>query len=216
MISNMLSGYREELIATSLVLGLSVTGTFYMAHRYLTPTQITPAETGSNQGDGQKDKGVILGEKDSTISQITTATPTLLPTDSPIPTASTPTTSPQMTEVFYGEGGLYEYESYRLEIKSPRIVFDVQKMSERKFVVDVVLTNYSVTGGLANALTVSIEKDGNLIVPSAALSLSENRMVKIGETMHYQAKISLIEGTDVRELIFKPAQLTESKHLLSP
>ena len=59
---------------------------------------------------------------------------------------------------------------------------------------------------MLNRIKASIVKDGNIIVPEAALSLSESRRIMVGEQLTFEARMSLIEGTDVREIFFKPEE----------
>jgi hypothetical protein len=120
-------------------------------------------------------------------------------------------------EVFYGVGGVYEFEDFELVINSPRIVFDVQESESRTFVIDAVLRNKSVEDGLLNRLSASIVKDGNVIVPGAALSVTESRRVYPGEQLTFEARISLIEGTDVKKIFFEPTETSSQvDHELRP
>jgi hypothetical protein len=69
---------------------------------------------------------------------------------------------------------------------------------------------------MSNSLTASIVKDGVIIVPETAMSLSETAIIKPQEKISFQARLSLIESTDVREIYFKPAGQPATIHLLLP
>jgi hypothetical protein len=216
--NNYWSDYREELIATSLVLVVAVGGSFFILHRLVSPTPPqTPAlsqpQASQEIADviNQNRQAQVLGNQTTGETPVVTGTPSLAPT---VP--AQPTGDPYLTEVFYGTGGLYQYDGYKLGLNSPRMVIDARDTSSRKLVIDMVLTNNSVASGLQNNLTGTIIKDGIVIVPQAAMSVTESKVVMPGETFNFQAKLSLIEGTDVSIISFRPPGAQPVEHILRP
>jgi hypothetical protein len=220
MTTKLWDSFRDELIATSMVFAIAIGGSFYFAHK-LTQSHPDaadePPEPTQTQAQAAMQEMVkVLGEQSGEDQPTPMPTPTPMPITESLPPLPSPTGDPYYTEVFYGVGGLYDYEGYRLEITSPRIVFDARNISSRKLIVDMVLYNKTVEPALTNKLTASIVKDGVVIVPEAAMSLSETAFIKPQEKITFQARISLIESTDVKELFFKPDQQPPAIHLLLP
>ena len=121
-----------------------------------------------------------------------------------------------MVTVPFGQEGDYDYEQYHLEIGTPHFEFKSSN-SNRKFVATIKLTNYAVEAGLPNRLTATLIKDGKVIQQQVSLSLSESKTIAPKETATYNASLSLIEGTDISEVIFSPGSgLPESIHVLNP
>lgn len=211
------SSFREELVATSLILMVAVGGSFFILNRLVSPPTNTVKPLSQSQASQQiadainhpPSENQVLGSQSEPNPEATTPSP--LPT-----TVLQPTINPYSTEVFYGTGGLYQYDGYKLGLNSPRIVFDARDTSSRKLVIDVVLTNNKVNSGIQNSLTGTIIKDGIVIVPQAAMSVSEAKVVMPGETLSFQAKLSLIEGTDVSIISFRPPGATPVEHILRP
>lgn len=203
--------YRDELIATSLVLGLSVFGTFFIASRLQQDDDLPETFSDESGNEIEVDEAEILGEKIEEAIEIATN-----PGNTPEPTAlitpsATPTPGPLDTEVFYGIGGSYSFDEYEVVFNSPKLVFNLKESESRTFLINVILRNKNIEAGIQNRLTVSIVKDGNVIVSEAALSVSESRNVLPGEQLTFEARISLIEGTDVREIFYSPKN--SSKHV---
>jgi hypothetical protein len=211
------SSFREELIATSLILVVAVGGSFFILNRLISPPASTPTMT-NDEAASQIAAAVKGHQEERVLGDEVTSAPqvTILPTQ--ISTLSlSPTVNPYMSEVFYGNGGMYEYDQYKFGINSPRIVFDARDVSSRKFVVDIALTNKTVTTGLVSGLSATIIKDGTVIVPNAALSVSETKVIMPGQTIDFQAKLSLIEGTDVSVISFRPGNGAPAvEHVLRP
>jgi hypothetical protein len=209
------SSFREELVATSLVLVVAAGGSFFIINKMVNGQTITPPS----------DEAVRRAEMENQIAQATNqvlgieTAPTISVTPglSPQPTLMlSPTSNPFNSELTYGTGGLYETEQYKLGISTPRIMFDARDMTSRKFVVDMTLTNKTVTNGLSNAITASIVKDGVVIVPNAAMSVSDAKVIMPSESVTYQGRLSLIEGTDVSLIRFSPSGLSPVEHVLRP
>jgi hypothetical protein len=208
LFNNYWSSFRDELIATSLVLVVAVGGSFFILNRLVAPKKVefTPTEAAS-----EITKQVLGQQSDQAVETTVTVAPTL---KAIIPT---PTDNPYTSEVFYGTGGMYQYEGYTFSLNSPRIQFDARETNARKLLVDMVLTNNNISAGLQNSVTATIIKDGVVIVPQAAMSVTETKIVLPGETLNFQAKLSLIEGTDVSIISFKPAgSLPVVEHILRP
>jgi hypothetical protein len=211
------SSFKEELIATSLVLVVAVGGSFFVLNQIIKPPAPKPSLT--NQAADEivsaienNQNGTVLGNEIGSVMPV----PTFLPSTAPT-VITTPTSSPYASEVFYGVGGLYETEQYKFGINSPRLAFDAREPASRKFIVDLVLTNKNVPPGLQNAMTATIVKDGVVIVPKAAMSVTEAKVVMPGETLEYQARLSLIEGTDISVISFDPNNgIAPITHVLRP
>lgn len=210
---NYWSSFREELVATSLVLVVAVGGSFFVLDR-LTKSNDKPIAKKEPE-TVEEILGEVMGDTDevameSEKAQVTLAVP------SPTPDLK-PTENPYMSEVFYGTGGLYQNEKFTLGINSPRLIFDARDTGARKLVVNVALTNKAVATGIQTNLSATIIKDGVVIVPKAAMSVSETKIVLPGESFDYEARISLIEGTDVSLLTFKAGENeVPIEHILRP
>jgi hypothetical protein len=158
--------------------------------------------------------GAVLGQE-VTLPELA-ITPTPNPSLTPVPSAP-PTQNPFRSEVYYGTGGLYESEEYKLSLASPRLSFDARDMQSRMFEVDVTLINNKVVEGLPTQLSATIVKDGVVIVPNAAMSVSSNTIVPAGQQQAFTARLSLIEGTDVSLVHYLPAgKVSPVDHILRP
>jgi hypothetical protein len=197
--------FRDEIIATSLVLGLSVVGSFLLVHRLADENKSSETKKTVSEAEEQSQ---VLGEAiNQAIEEATTTTgdEASEPTRNPSPTV---TPSPEDTEVFYGLGGTHSFADYELVIKIPRITFNIRASESRTFLVDMILRNKSIEAGLTNRITAAIVKDGMVIVPQAAMSVTESKIVRPGEQLTFQARLSLIEGTDVKSIQFEPKEST--------
>lgn len=216
MVHKIWDSFRDELVATGFVLIAATVGSFWFVRTLFSREELiagpppTPTQTIAQKTMSEMVK--VLGEKNEpeiSESQIVPTVEVLTP-------EATPTGNVTKSEVLYGVGGLYENSAYRLEINSPRLVEETSGNGSRKLVVDLVLYNKAVSDGLPNQVSASIVKDGVIIVPDAAMSLSESVVVKPNEKISYQAKISLITGTDVKEFHYKPINLPPIVHQLLP
>ena len=214
MNTSLWESFREELVATAMVMVVTVGGSFYLLNLLVSPNQLDEKIEPTKSPAHQVVEGMVqvLGQYDS---------PTIIPTIIPVTTiptqlTSSPTPDPYISEVFYGVGGLYEYDSYRMEINSPRLTFDARNSNNRKLLVDIVITNKTVVEGMNTILTASVVKDGVIIVPAAALSVSESKIIMPGQAYNFQARLSLIESTDVKEITYKPATAPVTIHTLLP
>lgn len=197
------TGFGDELIATALVLVLGMGGSFYLLNK------------GVFSGADEQPAVIqikTLGVSDQNGNPIALPTP-MLPTGTPLPL---PTLAPDVVTVPFGQEGVYDYEQYHLEIGTPYFEFKTSS-NNRKFVATIELTNYSVDAGLPNRMSATLIKDGKVIQQQVSLSLSESKSLAPKETATYTASLSLIEGTDISELIFSPGSgLPESIHVLNP
>lgn len=209
--------FKEELIAIGLILMITTFGVFFITAKIVSPkksteTQLLPTKTQAQVAMDEMAK--VLGEQQ--IEPTRMLTPTM---ELEIEMASATPTSvlgPEVVEVFYGVGGLYDNEIYRLEINSPRLTWESAKQGSRKLIIDVTLYNKTASSGFSNNLTASIIKDGVIIAPKAALSVSQSAILYPKEKISFQARLSLIEGTDVREIFFEPSGSPATAHLLLP
>lgn len=200
--------FREELFATAIVLMVAVAGSFFVISRVFSPPTSTITQNKLDLEDTTS--GKVLGQE-TLIATPIMPTATLFPTSVP-----SPTVNPFDSEVFYGTGGLYDYDEYTLEFASPRISFDARNPQTRRFLVDVTLTNKNVAQGLQPLIQATIVKDGVAIVPQAPLSLKDFSLVLPGEKKTFLGRLSLIEGTDVSLIRFTPDGLTPIEHILRP
>jgi len=211
---NYWSSFREELVATSLVLVVAVGGSFFVLDRLTRHDESKPLSKKEPE-TVEEILGEVMGESDELVeSEIKPKVTVSVPSPTP---EMKPTENPYMSEVFYGTGGLYQNDKYTLGINSPRLIFDARDTGARKLVVNISLTNKSITAGIQTNLSATIIKDGTVIVPKAAMSVSETKMVLPGESFDYEARISLIEGTDVSLLTFKAGDNeVQIEHILRP
>jgi hypothetical protein len=196
------TGFGDELVATALVLVLGMGGSFYLLNKGVF---------------GQEEQPAVIQIKTLGVSD-QNGNPVVLP--SPVPPSGTPlplpTLAPDVVTVPFGQEGVYDYEQYHLEIGTPHFEFKTS-INNRKFVASIKLTNYSVDAGLPNRLSATLIKDGKVIQQQVSLSLSESKALAPKETATYNASLSLIEGTDISEIIFSPGSgLPESIHVLNP
>lgn len=193
--------FRDEMLATGLVLILTAAGSFFLVD-FLTSDRTNPPDNATPQTLGANDtsKDPLDSDKTVTLPSVTPL-PTQLPTPTPTPV---PTPNPYLTEVPYGFEGSYGYDEYHLKIQNPRIEFNSQTNSGRKFKVDLILRNVNVGEGMVNRITATVIKDGKVIVNEASLSNSETKTVMPGEQLTFTASLALIEGTDVGSVSFKP------------
>lgn len=209
------NSFREEVLATSMILVLMVIATFFLAGR-LFPSTDEPEELVEVDR-----KEVLAAQINEAVSAIDgsvqdTDEPENDLQASPIPTQA-PTLTPLDTEVAYGLEGQYVFDDYELILGNPRIAFNLQNADSKRFVVNVQMKNISLTQGLPTALKVEIIKDGTIIVPEAAMSVTENKILSQGESATFEASISLIDGTDVRRLLFEPLGAGKQvDHVLNP
>jgi len=199
-------GYKDEMMATGVVLTIGVMGTFFI----LGQVKPIPKPDKMSVNDQQ-----VLGAQTTEVSETqvaaVTATPTATPPPTPLPTPTpqivitetTPVPTPQQeAEYLVADDKEFENDKYILSFTNIRMY--TKGSNVRSFKADAVLANKSVSEGLPNRLTVSIVKDGNVIATSAFMSLSESKTVKPGEKITFAASISLIAGTDVEKLMYHP------------
>ena len=64
-------------------------------------------------------------------------------------------------------------------------------------------------------LAVSIVKDGVVIVPKAVMHIPNRQVVATNQQVTFQAEITLVEATDVRELRYEPGgDIPPTSHFL--
>lgn len=194
---NLWGGFKDELVATAMTLSLVVLGSFILTER-LVGRELPPSEEPVTQTLGVMDE----------------ATP--LPVASLSPrTVEASEGATVFSEVPYGQNGDYDFSEYSISYRNPRIVFDAKTNSRRKLVVSVWIKNKMVIEGIDSKMSVSIVKDGVIIVPNAAMHIPQPKRLLVNEEAMFEASISLIEGTDVRELKYNPgANLPVSSHFL--
>lgn len=204
------SGYRDELIATGIVFCVAASGSFYMLlNSGLLPKTQVVTEENNEQVLGESDTNTQNQQVVEKIEEVPVATtnPTPSPTAStltvisPTPTLATPAATP--ITAYMNGGKTFDYAKYRLALAGLRMVTDQQNQS-RVFKVDAILANKAATEGLHNKLSVAIVKDGKIIIENTPLSLTESKTVMPGQQLTFTASISLIEGTDIKEIYYKP------------
>lgn len=200
---NYVSNFREELLASGLVLLLLAVSSFYAVSRMFSQRESTKVtDTASDLAAVLKaltpepEKAAVLGDAVEIKSQTEAGVSQEL--------ALSPTPDPLDTEVLFGKGGTYDYPEYKLQIDSPRLSYNLKSPQKRKFMADITLTNKIITGGLPLQIEASIIKDGAVIVSKTAMSVSQGKVLQSGESQKTEARISLIEGTDVKEILFQP------------
>ncbi len=207
-LTNYWSGFRDELVATSLVLVVAMGGSFFIVHQLLAPPEMDSPEQSATHENGD-----VLGSTGEEMK----SPPTIVVTGAATIPVVSPTINDFLTTILFGVGGEYEGDSYKIEVINPRLEFDARTNLSRKFLVDIRLTNKSVAGGLFPTFTAAIMKDGVVIVPAAALSVSPQGLVLPGQTTAFTARLSLIEGTDIHEISYKPGgDLPNVSHALNP
>lgn len=198
------SNFREELIATAMLMGLVITGSFILAYRSINqPKQ--PELSIDSEAEVLGTTKTLEKEVNGVINELVTPAPTPTPKLSLKPIASssatqTPQYNTTIIEQPYGLGGEYDNDLYRLTITNPRLIVS----SSRTFKVDIVLANKALEEGLKNRLSATIIKDGQVIAESAPFSLSESATAYPGEQISFTATMSLISGTDVARIKYLP------------
>jgi hypothetical protein len=213
-------GFRDEIVITSLVLIVgTIAAGFFIASDVAKQKRASQTPQTEEALDelkaflNQQAEPQVAGSSDDVETQA--VAPTQVQAE--VETLPSPTPDPYFTEVFYGVGGQYQYEGYTLHLSSPRIEFDVRNSSSRSFVVSVNLANTKVPSGLNNQLSATVIKDGAVLVSQAPLSLSEAKVLGIGDSVAYTARLSLIEGTDISQLMYSPGSgQPEIVHVLRP
>jgi hypothetical protein len=198
-------GYRDELLATMMTLTLVVMVSFMAVSRMMGQTD-TPADSETPSAETEQ----LLGAVDE---------PTPAPVIAALPLEEEESEATEGAIVYsvvpFGEDAVFEYDAYSMELTSPRIVFDAATNTKRRLLVDVVLKNRAVEAGLPVKMTVSIVKDGAVIVSAAAMYLPQSRTLAVGEMYQGIASLALIEATDARELKFEPGnELPAVSHFL--
>jgi hypothetical protein len=216
MASQFWDSYREELIATSLVLILTVFGSFYLTYRYTRPQKQLyqeKVEEMKRQEVAKKiDEAMRMVAGLTTDPQLSAVNQAASPTIVPLPT---PTLAPQELSSSYGSPGHYVFDEYTLVIDNPRVVVNLLNGKERRFIADVTITNRSVARGLPTTFSASIIKETTIVVAKAPMASSDNKIIMPGEELSLQIRIALIEDNDVNEVIYEPQGLVDTvTHLL--
>ncbi len=210
--NNFLRSFQEELITTGLVMIMAVGGSYYFLDLAFQDTgrveglmvdesalaEVEQAKREElNQAGGAKFEqadGAELSQELETPRPSPTIQPTARPTASP---------TPNWIEIPYRPNREYENDDYLLSFSRPRVMVG----NGRIFQVDVQLLNKGIDGdGLYNRLVATVLKDGEIIVQQAAMSNSQVKVLEVGEKVTYTASLSLIEGTDVSQVIFDPGE----------
>jgi len=199
------SNFKDEIVATALVLVVTAIGSFYFIDQLLSQqsqntnqSQILGLQTESTTTDS-----LSAPETSNTLpSPQPTSTPTATTSPTPSPTLTpSPTITPAVVEIPYGGSQQFENNDYILSFTDPRLIVS----SSQIFKVNVVLKNKKVEGdGLSNNLNVTIVKDGSIVSDSVPMSISETVKIKVGEQITYTASLSMIQGTDITKITFVP------------
>lgn len=210
MIDHLGRGFRDELLATGLVMLISVVGSYYVIHLRLNKPGQAPVVVldekvlGAKEETGQdrQDSG------ESTIEQaikVDVESEEAEPTPTPTPPSSNtpkPSATPNQVEIQYGINEEFENDYYIVSFSNPRLVVG----NSRVFKVDVVIANKAVETeiGLHNRLHARIEREGEVIIEQAAMSNTEIKQIKQGQQLTFTASISLVSQTDISRIYYKP------------
>lgn len=200
------NSFREEIVTTGMVMIVTVWGSYYILGRLLNNKPVSEGVSVDESVLGAIDKrlGEKQKEEEDTSGSIIYQESEKTTDSSPQPTTAptkTPSPSPLVTEISYRPSKDYENDDFFISFNRPRLMVG----SSRSFMVDVVLMNKAVTGpGLLNRLYATVLKDGDIIVQEAVMSSSEIASLKVGERISFTASLSLIEGTEVSQIIFVP------------
>lgn len=198
------NSFQEEMVTTGLVMIVTVAGSFYFLSRMISPSGKTglvldEAVLGriDEKINEDQEKQKVAGAR---ATQVTATTrPSVAPTFKPSPN---PTTVPNLVEIPYRPAQEFENDDYLISFSRPRLILGDDT---RSFKVDVVMANKAVGGeGLGNRVYATVLKDGEIIVQEAVMSNTKTVSLKQGETISFTAKISLIEETEVSQIIFAP------------
>lgn len=213
------SSFREEIVITSLLLGVMVISTFFLAS-FLFPSAETDPETTKDKSEDvakQIDEAMALVLGEQTIesqSNLNSNTPPTAPSLS-ITLSPTAVLVPLDTEIVFGSEGHYSFDDYTFAITRPRIGFNAQDGNNKKFIADIMIKNNTLTQGLPLDVKAEVVKDSSIIVPQAALSLTESKILMPGEEIVTQVRLSLIDGTEVSKIFFSPLGAKEKvTHIL--
>ncbi len=229
---NLSGGFRDELVATAMTLSLLIVGSFVLTDRVFFASK--------NPAEEKVIADAVVNPQTLGATDVQPEVINAMPTPSPLPdplmtvtassageiasssalvaSASAVTEgSMVISEVPFGEDGTYDFAAYTITFSNPHIVFDATDKIKRKLIVDVSLYNKSVLEGLDARVSASIVKDGIVIVPKAAMHVTNRQMVGVNQTLLFQAEINLVEATDVRELRYEPGgDLPSASHFLYP
>jgi uncharacterized protein YbcI len=213
------SSFREEIVITSLLLGVMVISTFFLASLLFPSAEKDPvtSEDKSEEVAKQIDEAMalVLGEQTAeNQSNLNTNTPNTTPSLT-VTLAPTVVLTPLDTEIVFGSEGHYSFDDYTFAVTRPRIGFNAQDGNNKKFIADIRIKNNTLTQGLPMDIKAEVVKDGSIIVPQVVLSLTESKILMPGEEIVTQARLSLIDGTEVSKIFFSPLGAKEKvTHIL--
>jgi hypothetical protein len=203
--------YKEELIATAVLMAVVVTGSFVVAYRVMQKPQIPVTDQqvlGTTKEEAELERMLREALATPTPKPASAVTPITSPALTAInppslgtpSAANIPTYNNTVIEQPYGNGGEYDNADYRLTIANPRLVVSASRI----FKVDVILANKRIQAGLTNRLSATIIKEGAVIAESVPFSLTQSATAFPGEQISFTASMSLIAGTDVARLKYLP------------
>jgi hypothetical protein len=202
------NSFRDELIITAVVLSLTAGTTFFYVYQSNRPLASVKID---------QEKLKTLGattEGDTEVTEPAGSAVATPPETSPTPSA---TPNPLIAEVPYGEGKEYSTAAYIWTVSQPKLSFNSETNTSRRLTVEMVIANKNFQAGISNRVYATVVKDGAVIVPQAAMSVSESKMIFPGQQLTFTATLGLIEGTDVSQIIYKPGGvLSDSIHPLTP
>lgn len=203
-------GFRDELLATALVLVVAISGSYFFLGKLLVddsrqdPELVLGAIEKAMDEANETDE-VVEGENSANTDETegvvdtTTASPSPEPSPSPSPKQIV-----NIVEIPVGLPEKIENDFYMMDFSDGRIITS----NTRKYAVKIVLANKIIEDGIKNSpVKAVIKKDGKVLTADAPLRISEIATVKPGEQITFSASINLMEGTQVEKLLYRPSSL---------
>lgn len=214
VLNNHSRGFREEMIATAVIISITVMGSFILLGQF-TPNQ-------------KKTKSAVLGSTSQQSETPTHTKPTeqnqndvsnnpeleTMPTPTPTPTVTpTPTPDQQKRTIPYGVDQEFENDYYKVTFSNPRVIAGTSRL----FKVDVIVANIAVDAGIKNTLKAGLTLNGNNLSSTAPMTASETQTIMPKQQLTFEASISLPENVDIDEVIVEPGnELPEITYKLAP
>lgn len=215
LLLNFGSSFRDEMIATALVISVTVMGSFVILSR-LTVSNSKPTNQilGSQTEQAEAPTTQPISDQTNSLLPLQTSTPTPQPT---MAITATPSASPtpQITnvEIPYGSAQTFENEHYIVEFNEPKLIIKTSRL----FRIKVVIANKNIDEGISNSLLGTVAKDGEIISAQAPLSLSETATIMPGQKLTFYASLSVPENMTLNRITYVPADdILSTEYNLDP